>query len=252
MAKNYYKQICTIIETGILQEDAKTIQKKMIELSKIHDVNAMKTLYLLIKLQPEIAKENANYLMTNLDYQDQVDRSTICINLANNTVKASYRLLDAMVNSFVLDVNLTDDNQSTCYGYLMAHLSDIYRADNNFHSKGELEKVMVKISKTIAMTYPLDFSKPCYINKHGKCKNYYDLVQDYRQKNSYFLDQKQEDGKYPKMNKLLKNQKEEVSYSTFDSSSTFIKNWESFETDERFTKKKRYNLSTLNFVDKYL
>ncbi len=203
MSCNYYKEICKIIETGILQEDVVTIQKKMIELSKIHDVNAMKTLYLLIKLQPTIAIENRNCLMTNLDYQDEEDNSTICINLSNNTVKAAYRLLNIIINSFSLNPRLKDDNQSTFYGYLMAHLAEIYKADNNFHSKGELEKVMVKISKTITTLFPFDPSEICYTNKNGKIKNYYDLVQNYSEKNSYYLNQNQGNGKYPKMSKLL-------------------------------------------------
>ncbi len=249
MSRNYYYEIKTIIESGILQEDALCIQKKMIELSKIHDVNAMKTLYLLIRLQPTIAQNTSSLLMTNLDYQDEVDKSTICINLANNTVKASYRLLDAIIQSFYINPSLKDQNKSNLYGYLMAHLADIYKADNNFHAKVELEKVMVGLSKKLVMLYPFDVNKNCYKNKHGNKRCYYDLLQDYEHKNPYYLKHGSKDN--PKMKKILKKMEERDIYTPPESATTVIRDIGIFNQDSRFTKVKRYNYSTLQFTKKH-
>jgi len=60
MEKLYYDAITEILKNGILKEDSINIQKKMIELSEIHDVNAMKILYLLIRLQRSIEKEKTS------------------------------------------------------------------------------------------------------------------------------------------------------------------------------------------------
>ncbi len=249
MPKNYHKEITEIIKSGILQEDKLTIQKKMIELSKIHDVNAMKTLYLLIRMQPTIAFENTKYLMANLDYQDKIDHSTIMTNLANNTVKASYRLLYALITSFYINPNLKDENKSTLYGYLMAHLADIYKADNNFHAKVELEKLMFGLVEKTMLLYPFDPKKKCYQDKFGSQKNYYELLERYQNEHSYYFSHPSKET--PKMKKLLKRMEQEEPYTPSKSCMSKIRDIEIFQTDERFTKVKRYNYSTLEFTKKH-
>lgn len=245
--KENYEEIKHIIQSGILKENYLTIQKKMIELSKMNNINAIKLLYLIINLQ----YNNESYLSTNLDYQDSNDKSTVCINLANNTVKASYRLLDLIINSFYINPYLTDERGSTLYGYLMAHLIQIYKSDNNFHSRNDLEKLMVKLSKNICELYPFNINDICYKDRNGRNLSYNELVMMYRKKNSYYLDKKSDDGSYQKMNKILKNMNNETTEIIRDEC-TKIKDFDRYLSDERFTKYKRYTLDTLNFAKKYI
>lgn len=179
---SYYDVICQELQHGILLEDRKTIQEKMIELSKIDDVEAMKCLYLLIRLQKLSTTDSWSRIYTSLDYQSDLDQSTVCINLSNNTVKQAYRLLEWILDSFYIDPNLYDDRNGTMYGYIMAHLLGIYQSDNNFHSRGDLEKIMVKISKQICQLYPIDIDAVCYQTQKGNLKTYAQLIHRYSKK----------------------------------------------------------------------
>lgn len=248
----YYQEISRIIQTGILQEDSLTIQKKMIELSKIHDVESMKILYLIIRLQPIIIKNDIPSLTTNLDYQSEDDKSTICINLANNTVKSAYRLLELLLSSFYINPTLRDDNESTLYGYLMLHLAGIYQSNNNFHSRKDLEKIMVNLSKKICMLYPFNQNEECVIDKYGQKQSYQNLIQSYRDMNRHFLDKRPICVGYLTMDEILEQMAGQKFILHQSCDMTMIRDIETYNTDSRFTKVKRYNLDTLRFSQKYL
>lgn len=247
--ERYYEETKHIIQTGILLEDVNEIQQKMLELSKMNNVNAIKLLYLIIKLQEKLEE---TYLISNLDYQDKSDNSTICINLANNTVKASYRLLDLIISSFSINPYLRDERNCTIYGYLMAHLIQIYRSDNNFHSRKDLEKLMVKLSKVLCEQYPFDVHEACYYDRNRKELSYEELVESYHKRNPQYLDKKSSDGNYQKMQKILNNMKLRSEVVIPVEEHTKIKDWDQFSTDERFTKYKRYTFDTLEFAKKHL
>lgn len=248
----YYQEIVKIIQTGILKEDLLTIHKKMIELSKIGDVEAIKILYLIIRLQPQIIKNGIPCLITNLDYQSEEDRSTICINLANNTVKSAYRLLELILSSFYINPTLRDNNDSTVYGYLMQHLVGIYQGNNNFHSRKDLEKIIVNLSKRICLLYPFDQNEFCVINKHGQKCTYLELVENYQKKNCYFLESRPFCAECMTMNEILNQMIEQELYVPQVDRFTIIKDIETYNTNLKFTKVKRYNLDTLCFSKKHL
>lgn len=245
-----YKKIKHILQEGILLEDKRTIQDKIIELSKIHDVEAMKILYMMIKEQVITCKDGEYYIPISLDYQSADDKSSICINLTNNTIKQAYRLLNWLILSFDVNPNLKDDKNNSMYGYLMANLLGIYKANNNFHSRYDLEKVIVKLSKRICQLYDIDIYDFCYQTSNGKQKTYLDLVYQYKKKNPYFLDKKHKMGTMEEILETL--QTEEITTEILSSECTRIRNIDSYQYDERFSKKKRYTKRTLDFVKRNL
>lgn len=248
--ESYYKDIVNHLNSGILQEDVPTIQKKMIELSNMHEVNAIKMLYLLIRLQ-EVKTDISSYIPVDLDYQSD-DKKTILIHLANNQVKLAYRLLDWLLSSFYLDTTIKDENGSTVYGYLLAHLVDIYRSDNNFHSRYDLEKLLVKLVKTICMQYPFNLTETCYINRYGTEKSFLDLLHEYKKQNSHYLSSASPDGQILSMKKTLKRMKKKEIYIPSKEETTRIQDLEALLYNKKFEEQKRYAKDTYQFCKKYL
>lgn len=247
---NNYKKIKYLLNKTILLEEQENIQKMMIQLSKTHDIEAMKLLYLIIREQKITYKNEQAYLKTLLDYQDDYDKTNICINLANNTVKQSYRLLDWIINSFYIDPNLKDEQNCTMYGYLMANLIGIYKSNNNFHSRQDLEKVMVKLSKKICRLYYIDINGICYQTSKGKEKNYLELIEQYRMKNCDLLNKMHT---YGTMDEILKEISDEnKSVENLLEEHTMIRDFSTYDQVERFSKQKRYTKRTLDFATKIL
>ncbi len=241
-----YEETINIVKNEIELEKQEMIQRKMIQLSKIQDIEAIKVLYLMIKEQELICRNGRYFLLTQLDYQDNFDQTNISINLANNTVKQAYRLLDWIITSFYINPNIQDNRHSTVYGYLMANLLGIYKSNNNFHSRYDLEKIMVKISKKIASSYNININSICYKNAEGKQKNYVKLVNQYHEKNAYFLDKKHQSGTMNEILYSLSTEPKEIENHLIEN--TEIRDIYSYNNVERFTEAKRYTKRTLEFT----
>ena len=76
------------------------------------------------------------------------------------------------------------------------------------------------------------------------------LFRSYRIKNASYIDKDKKEK--PRIKKILKDMKKREDVLIESSIETPIRNIDIYNHDERFTKIKRYDLSTYNFAKKYL
>lgn len=244
MPKNYYNTIYNELQIWVSSKSKVQIVEKMISLAKIDDVNAIKILRILIEMHGCMLSEEMHFNL-DLDYQSKKDGSTIYTNLANNKVKAAYRLLHWLLLSIKMNPEITDAYGNTIHGYLIYHLVQMYQSDNNFHSRQDLEKVMIKILKIVLTKYPIDLETEIFTTENMEIKKLKKLIKTYQKKNPSYYKYQKKGGEYLALKEIVNKS---IQKDYFESEAKDLTQWKNNDHFQR----KRYTYATYEFMKRNL